>query len=67
MDFGKRLRELRQENSLTQQQLADFCNVHQTTIRDWEMRGVEPNYQTLINLAKFFDITVGQLLGVEEY
>jgi len=65
--FGKTLKELRQEKSMTQKQLAEIFNVHQTTIRDWEMRGCEPSYQTLIDIAEYFGVTVGQLLGVEEY
>ena len=65
--FRKRLRELRLEKNLTQQQLGDIFNVDQTTISDWEMRGGEPSYQILIDLAEYFDVTVGQLLGVEEY
>jgi len=65
--FGKRLKELRLEKNITQKQLGDVFNVDQTTISDWETRGYEPSYQVLINLAKYFDVTVGQLLGVEEY
>ena len=65
--FGKTLRELRIESNMTQRQLASIINVSHVTIGDWEARGHEPSFQTLVDLAKFFKITVGQLLGVEEY
>ena len=67
MDFRKILRNLRQEKGMTQKQLADMLNVHHSTVKDWEVRGCEPNYKTLISLAKIFEVTVGQLLGEEEY
>ena len=61
------LRELRLEKKLTQKQLGDIFNVTSPTISDWETRGYEPSYKTLAELAKFFNVTVGQLLGIEEY
>jgi len=66
MLFGKVLRELRLDKGLTQKQLAEMFNVHHTTIRDWEIRGKEPSYETLCKLAEFFDVPVGYLLGVED-
>lgn len=66
MLFGKRLRELRQEKDLTQKQLAEIFNVDHTTIRDWEIRGKQPSYETLCKLAKFFEVTTDYLLGLED-
>lgn len=50
---------------MTQQQLADIFQVHQTTVKDWETKGKEPSYETLISLAKFFNVTTDYLLGLE--
>ena len=66
MNFGKVLKELRIENGMTQKQLASKLNITDVSIRDWENRGREPSYETLCKIAKIFDVTVGQLLGVEE-
>ena len=52
---------------MTQGQLAKMLNVADASIRDWENRGIRPNYETLCEIAKIFNVTVGQLLGVEEY
>ena len=65
--FGKRLRELRLDKGLTQKQLGEIFNIDQTRISNWENQDYEPSLQTLIDFAKFFGVTVGQLLGVEEY
>ena len=67
MDFKKRLKEIRRDNHFTQKQLAEKLYVTETSIRDWENRGHQPSYETLCEIAKIFDVTVGQLLGTEEY
>ena len=67
MEFKKKLKEIRQERCMTQKQLADKLKVTETSIRDWENRGHEPSYEMLCKIANIFDVTVGQLLGVEEY
>ena len=66
LDFSNRLRELRNEKKVSQQQLADFLGLHQTTVKDWETKGNQPKYEILIKTAQFFNVTVGQLLGTEE-
>ena len=64
--FGIVLKELRLYNNMTQLQLAKMLNVTDTSIRDWERRGTQPSYETLYELSKIFNVTIGQLLGVEE-
>ena len=65
--FGERLKELRLDRNLTQKQLGDIFNVKQTRISDWEAGSHEPGFQMLIDFAVFFNVSVGQLLGAEEY
>ena len=65
--FGKVLKELRVEHGLTQKQLASKVNATQGSIADWENRGIEPPYTTLCKLCEIFDVTAGQLLGIEDY
>ena len=67
MTFSKQLREMRKEHGMTQVQLAAKLNVTDASIRDWEIRGSQPSYEMLCEIAKIFEVTVGQLLGVEEY
>ena len=64
--FGQRVKELRIENGYTQQSLAEKFNVHRTTVKDWEVRGKEPNYITLCKLAQLFNVRTDYLLGLED-
>jgi len=66
MEFAKILRELRQENDWTQKQLADKLRTTESAVRHWEIYGREPSLTMICDIAKVFDVTVGQLLGVEE-
>ena len=60
--FGKRLKELRIEKGLSQQKLGEvlgFCN---QTISFWEMGSREPDLDTLVEIAHFFDVSLEELL-----
>ncbi len=64
--FGKKLKELRLENGLSQQKLANelgFCN---QTISFWETGSREPDLDTLLKIANYFEISVGELLQDRE-
>lgn len=65
--FSKRLKELRIENNLTQEQLAKLLFVNRVTISDWEIRGKEPSYITLVKLVKILNTTADYLLGITDY
>lgn len=57
------IKELREEAGLTQKQLAEkICNL-QRNISNWETGVSEPDLQTLINLADFFQVTLDELCG----
>lgn len=64
--FKERLRELRVEKNLTQQDLSRMLGYGRTTVNEWETKGNEPNYDTLIKFAKFFGVTTDYLLGLED-
>lgn len=61
--FGTRLKQLREEKQLTQQQLADLLNVGRPTIAGYETKGKEPDFEKIIWLAKYFDVSIDYLLG----
>ncbi|MCL2556721.1 MAG: helix-turn-helix domain-containing protein [Firmicutes bacterium] len=62
-----RLKELREEKGLTQVQLAKELGFSQNTISQYESGVTEPNIQTIKKICKFFNVTAGYLLGIEEY
>jgi len=63
--FGENLKKLRQWYGFTQAKLGKLINVSDTTIRSWEIYGIEPNLTNLAKLADILKVTVGQLIGTE--
>jgi transcriptional regulator with XRE-family HTH domain len=60
--FGERLKTLRKEKKLTQQQLADRLDLDQSTISYYEQDKKIPDVKTLDKLAAFFDVTIDSIL-----
>ncbi|MCL2228627.1 MAG: helix-turn-helix domain-containing protein [Firmicutes bacterium] len=65
--FAKMLRELRIEKGHSQSELANALNATKQNISDWENEKCETSFEMLIKIANLFNVTVGQLLGSEEY
>ena len=59
------IKNLRVEMGLSQKELADALSTTQRNVCNWETGKYEPDYKTLIKIAKFFDTTTDYLLGVE--
>ena len=60
--FGKRLKELRIERGISQQKLGEifgFCN---QTISFWESGSREPDLDTLVEIAHYFEVSLEELL-----
>ena len=65
VDLGKRLKDLRIEHGLTQQQVADRVWVSKAMVSSYELSSRAPSYNVLIKLAKLFGVSTDYLLGVE--
>ena len=63
--FGERIKELRQNAGLTQQQLADRIWVSKAAISNYELYERNPSPEILVKLAKVFHVSVDYLLGIE--
>lgn len=61
-----RLKTLRIEKKLSQKQLAVELKTTNSSICDWECGRAEPDIETLIQIAKFFEVSVDYLLGLED-
>ena len=66
MEFGKRLKELRDERKVTQADLAGLLNVVRPTIAGYETRGKEPDFDKIRILCDFFNVTSDYLLGISD-
>ena len=66
MDFSEKLQELRKQKSLTQEELAQKLYVSRTAVSKWESGRGYPNLDSLKDIAKFFSITIDELLSGNE-
>ena len=64
--FAERLKELREEKNMSELQLAKVLGVSSTTINRWERGLRAPNLDSLILLARFFDVSIDYLCGLED-
>lgn len=58
-----RLRDLREDHDLTQQQLAALLQTHQTTYSSYELGKLGIPVSALHKLADFYGVSVDYLLG----
>lgn len=66
MDFGSRLKELRKQAGLTQQQLAYQIGVSKSVVSFYELRERTPSPEVLIKLSAVFHVSADYLLGIEK-
>ncbi|MDA2491345.1 helix-turn-helix domain-containing protein [Bacillus cereus] len=64
--FGTRLHTLRKERKLRQEDMAKQLGIARTTYAMYEQGNREPDYNTLIKLATFFEVSIDYLLGKTE-
>lgn len=63
MEMQDILRNLREKNNLTQEQLARRVMVTRQAVSRWENGETQPNIETLKLLSKEFNVSINALLG----
>lgn len=58
MKYNERIREIREDNSLTQQKIADLLHIGQRTYADYESGKTRIPVDSLLILAKFYNISI---------
>ena len=58
-----RLKELRKKRKISQLKLAIDLNMNQNTVSRYENMEREADYETLVTLADYFDVSLDYLLG----
>lgn len=66
MDLGKKIIAMRNEKNLSQEQLAEKLNVTRQTISNWENGKFYPDIDSLVNLSKFFNVSLDNLLSYDD-
>ena len=65
ISIGMKIRELRSEVNMSQEELAKACNVKQSCVSKWERGTTFPPVDIIVTLAKLFKVTSDYLLGLE--
>ncbi len=65
-NFKDNLKTLRQEKKLGQVELAKILGVSKGIISLWENGLREPNLYSLIVLAQFFNVSIDELVGLNQ-
>lgn len=66
MEFHEKLQKLRKDRGLTQEEMAESLYVSRTAISKWESGRGYPSIESLKAIAKFFSVTIDELLTGEE-
>lgn len=63
MKYNERIREIREDNSLTQQKIADLLHIGQRTYADYESGKTRIPIDSLLVLAKFYNVSMDYISG----
>ena len=63
MEVKEILKNLREKNNLTQEEMAQRVNITRQAISRWETGETQPDTQMLKVLSKEFDVSINTLLG----
>ena len=66
MEFHEKLQQLRKQNNLTQEQLAEQLFVSRTAVSKWESGRGYPNLESLKSISKQFSVSIDELLSNDE-
>lgn len=63
MKYNERIREIREDNFLTQQKVADLLHIGQRTYADYESGKTRIPVDSLIILAKHYNVSLDYISG----
>ncbi len=65
MKLSEKLLELRKDNKMSQEKLAETLNVSRQAISKWESEQNYPDIENLIRLSQIFNVTIDELVKDE--
>ncbi|MBD5469787.1 MAG: helix-turn-helix transcriptional regulator [Lachnospiraceae bacterium] len=63
MKYYERIREIREDHSLTQQQVADLLHIGQRTYSDYESGKTRIPIDSIMILAKYYNLSMDYITG----
>lgn len=64
--FGDKLKELRKNKNMSQEELGELCGVAKNTISNWENNATQPPFDAIIKISKYFEVTTDYLFGLNQ-
>ena len=64
--FGDKLKELRKNSNLTQEEFGKLFNVAKNTVSYWEANISKPDIDLIKEIAQYFGVTTDYLLGLNQ-
>lgn len=62
----QRIRDLREDHDMTQTQIAQLLQIHQTTYSDYEIGNLNVPIDVLIKLAKFYHTSIDYIVELTD-
>ena len=66
MKYSERIRALREDNDFNQTQIAELLNVGQKTYSDYELGKIRIPIDSIIVLAKYYNVSLDYICGVSD-
>ena len=66
MRYNERIREIREDHFLTQQKVADLLHVGQRTYADYESGKTRIPVDSLLILARFYNVSMDYITGASD-
>lgn len=64
--FGERVKKELREQGIMQRDLCLYLNVNKSTMSEWLNDHNEPPMSTIVEIAKFLDVSADYLLGLKD-
>lgn len=64
MLYNERIKNLREDNDMSQKKLSEIINISQRTYSDYETGSVRIPIDTLINLARYYNVDMNYITGI---
>ena len=61
--LAERLKQCRKEKGFTQREVAIYCDITEKTYQNYELMTREPKLEIVLEIAKFFDVSLDYLVG----
>lgn len=61
--FHERLKYLRKNNNITQKTISNYLGIHINSYQKYEQGTREPNFDALLKIADYFNVSIDYLFG----